>query len=68
MKHGGGVAGGASVILAGTSSSCAFYPYTTLRVVPLPIYDGEDAVQLSSIILMIAEKSFPEPPSSAKRV
>jgi len=31
-KHGGGV----------TGSACAPYPSTTLRVVPLPISDGEE--------------------------
>ena len=41
-KQGGGVDAVACQFLFGTVGGGAFYPSATLRVVPLPICDGED--------------------------
>ena len=41
-KHGGGVAGAEARGSEKKTEGLANYPSTTLRVVPLPISDGED--------------------------
>jgi hypothetical protein len=40
-KHGGGVGGAGISEICANRHGLAFHPSTTLRVVPLPIFDGE---------------------------